>query len=182
MSANADKGTAYYSLPGSILCYLEVKNPKEVIHMNIFSPQGFLTIGGTLLLVVGILGFFVLIGPTQESSLFGDYWYFDNAENIAHLVLGLVALGVAFGLEDATTKKWLVAAVGALGVLFGLYSLFGPIPEGSTFLGAALQNPADTLLHFVIGAWGLAAAFGKSAESAPLAQMPPMSKPEAPMG
>ncbi len=130
--------------------------------MNIFSPEGFLKVGGAILLVVGILGYFVLIGPTSEASIFGMAWYFDNAENIAHTVLGLVALGVAFGIKDQGTQKWTVALVGVLGLLFGVYSLFGPITEGVMFLGASLQNPADTILHLVIGAWALMAAFRKS--------------------
>ena len=127
--------------------------------MNILSPEGFLKVGGTVLLVVGVLGFFALIGPTPEASLFGSAWYFDNAENVAHTVLGLVALGVAFGLKDRNIQKWVVALVGVLGIAFGVYSLFGPITEGVTFMGAALQNPTDTILHLVVGAWGLVAAF-----------------------
>lgn len=130
--------------------------------MNIFSPEGFLKVGGIILLVVGILGFFVLIGPTSQASIFGAAWYFDNAENIAHTVLGLVALGVAYGVSDRNTQKWVVALVGVLGLFFGVYSLFGPVTEGVTFLGASLQNPADTILHLVIGAWALIAAFRSS--------------------
>ena len=130
--------------------------------MDIFTPKGFLMVGGTVLLVVGVLGFFALIGPTADNSLFGEYWYFDNAENVAHTVLGLVALAAAYGLKSAHQQKWLVALVGLLGLLFGLYGLFGPLPSGQTFMGAALQNPTDTILHFVVGIWGLIAAFRKT--------------------
>lgn len=129
--------------------------------MNIFSPKGFLQIGGIVLVVVAVLGFFGIIGPIPESSLFGASWYFDNAENWAHLVLGAVALIAAYSLKDAAQQKWLVAIVGVLGILFGVYSLFGPITEGTTFLGAALQNPMDTILHLAVGAWALIAAFKK---------------------
>jgi len=128
---------------------------------NIFTPKGFLQVGGIVLAVVGIVGFFGIIGPTADRSIFSSAWYFDNAENIAHLVLGIVALGAAYGLTNADHQKWLVAAVGILGILFGLYSLFGPIPDGTTIFGAALQNPLDTILHFVIGIWALTAAFKK---------------------
>ncbi|MEK9147909.1 MAG: hypothetical protein AAB650_00555, partial [Patescibacteria group bacterium] len=57
------------------------------------NPKQFLQIGGVVLVLVGILGFVGVIGPTAESSLFGGAWWFDNAENWAHLVLGVVALG-----------------------------------------------------------------------------------------
>lgn len=129
--------------------------------MNIFSPKGFLQVGGLVLVVVALLGFFGIIGPTAQQSLFGTAWVFDNGENWAHLVLGVVALLAAYALKDHTQQKWLVAIVGILGLLFGIYSLFGPIPDGATFLGSALQNPLDTILHLVVGAWALMAAFKK---------------------
>jgi ABC-type Fe3+-siderophore transport system permease subunit len=46
------------------------------------NPKQFLTIGGAVLLLVGILGFIGIIGP-DANSIFGSAWYFDNAENIA---------------------------------------------------------------------------------------------------
>jgi hypothetical protein len=123
----------------------------------LLSPDGFLKVGGTVLVIVGLLGFVGLIGPT-ENSIFGSYWFFDNAENWAHLVLGAVGLVAAFTLS-ANLKKNLVAALGVLGLLVGLYSVVGSVPAGMNLLGAMLQNPADTLLHIVVGAWALAAAF-----------------------
>ncbi len=121
----------------------------------ILSPQGFLKVGGSVLVLVAVLGFVGVIGPTT-SSLFGSYWYFDNAENWAHLVLGVVGLIAAFKFPAAFNKT-LVLILGIFGVLVGLYSLFGLVPEGTTFLGAGLENPADTLLHLVVGAWALTA-------------------------
>lgn len=129
--------------------------------MNIFSPKGFLQVGGIVLVVVALLGFFGLIGPTPDSSLFGGAWYFDSGENWAHLVLGVVALIAAYVLKAPSQQKWLVIVVGIIGILFGVYSLFGPVTEGVTFMGAALQNPMDTILHLAVGAWALMAAFKK---------------------
>ena len=126
----------------------------------LLSPQGFLKVGGAVLVVVALLGFVGVIGPT-DASLFGSWWYFDNAENWAHLVLGVVALIAAFSLP-ASLNKNLVLVVGAVGVLVGLYSVFGPVPEGAALLGAMLQNPLDTLLHLVVGAWALVAGLKKS--------------------
>lgn len=132
--------------------------------MNIFSPKGFLQVGGVVLVVVALLGFFGIIGPTPESSLFGASWWFDNGENWAHLVLGVVALIAAVALKNPMQQKWLVALVGVLGILFGVYSLFGPLTEGVTFMGASLENPTDTILHLVVGAWALTAAFKKGSD------------------
>ena len=113
------------------------------------NPKQFLQIGGIILIVVGVLGFF-LIGPSAEESIFGAAWWFDNPENWAHLVLGIVALLVLYALPENTHKP-VVIAVGAVALLIGLYSLFGE----TTLLGANLENPLDTLLHVAVGAWAL---------------------------
>lgn len=125
---------------------------------HILSPKGFLKIGGIVLILVAILGFIGIIGPTADESIFGGNWYFDNAENWAHLVLGIVALIVAFALPMAIHKP-IVLLVGILGVLVGLYSLFG----SAELLGAGLENPLDTILHLVVGAWALVAGLKKPA-------------------
>ncbi len=124
-----------------------------------FTPKNFLLIGGVVLVLVGVLGFF-LIGPTEEDSIFGSAWWFDNAENYAHLVLGVVALIAAFALP-AGSQKALVVIVGIVGILVGLYGFYS-----ESLLGANLENPADNILHLVVGVWALASAMGKS-ESVP---------------
>ena len=116
------------------------------------NPKQFLQIGGAVLVVVGILGFVGVIGPTAESSIFGGAWWFDNAENWAHLVLGVAALAASFVLA-ANLQKSLVLVLGVVGVLVGLWSLIG----NSMLLGANLENPADTALHIIVGLWALVA-------------------------
>lgn len=113
------------------------------------NPNQFLKIGGAALVLLGVLGFF-LIGPTADSSIFGSAWWFDSGENYGHLLLGIVALIAAFAIP-ASAQKTLVMVLGIVGVLVGLYSLF----VSTDFLGANLENPADTILHIVVGAWAL---------------------------
>ncbi len=125
----------------------------------ILSTNGFLKVGGVVLVLVAILGFVGVIGPTAD-SLFGGFWYFDTAENWAHLVLGVVALGLAFW-AGAEIQKWVTVAVGVVAVIATLWSLFGPIPDGGNLLGAQLQNPADTVLHAIVAAWALVAGLKK---------------------
>ena len=133
------------------------------------NPKLFLLIGGAVLLLVGILGFIGVIGPTPDKSLFGQMWWFDNAENIAHLVLGVAGLAAAF-IFPSVWQKYLVLLLGVVGVAVGLYSL----AVGTMLLGANLENPSDTILHLVVGAWALLAAFmeKKAAPEAPMTPPP----------
>lgn len=131
---------------------------------NILTPKGFLQVGGSILLVVGILGFF-LIGPTEESSIFGAGWWFDTAENWAHTVLGIVALIAAYTLKDAGMQQKLVMVLGIVALLVGIYGFFS-----SGLFGANLEKPADNILHLVVGAWALVAS--KQKVSAASSMMP----------
>ena len=129
----------------------------------VLSPKGFLQVGGVVLVLVAVLGYVGLIGPTSD-SLFGDYWYFNNAENIAHLVLGVVAL-IASVAISASLQRYLTVAVGVIALLVAVVSLLSPMPMGTTFLGAALQNPFDTVLHIVVGVWAVLAFRGNPSTS-----------------
>lgn len=120
------------------------------------NPKQFLVWGGIVLVLVGILGWTGPIGPTPEASIFGGGWYFDNAENWAHLVLGIVALLAAGVLKSASAQKNLVVLVGIVGLFFGVYNFFSDM-----FGSAHLEQHADTILHFVVGIWALWAGLRK---------------------
>lgn len=117
------------------------------------NSKQFLIIGGAVLVLVGLLGAVGVIGPTSDASIFGPAWWFDNAENWVHTVLGVVALLAAF-LIPASLQKPLVMLVGVLGILAGAYSALGH----ANLLGANLEDPADTVLHIVVGAWAILAS------------------------
>lgn len=135
------------------------------------NSRQFLLIGGIILVVVGLLGFAGILGPTAERSIFGSMWWFDNAENVAHLVLGVVALLLL--AAPASLQRPVVIVVGALAVLVGLYNF-----ASDQLLGANLENPADMVLHLVVGIWALFAGLRKGenamTQSAP---MPGMASP-----
>jgi len=133
------------------------------------NPKQFLTFGGVILIVVAILGFINVIGPTPAHSIFGSAWWFDNGENWAHLILGIVAVIAAFALP-ASGQRPLVMLLGIVGILVGLYSLV----ISQSFLGANLENPADSLLHLAVGAWALYASMNKKAMMSGGASMPGM--------
>lgn len=118
---------------------------------DIMKPRGFLSAGGFVLVLLGILGFVGVIGPTPGQSMFGTFWWFDNAENTAHTVLGAVALLAAYRIKDNAMVKNLVLLYGALAFVAGLYNF-----SSEKLLGANLETPADMVLHLAVGAWGLA--------------------------
>ena len=123
------------------------------------NSKQFLQLGGVVLIVVGVLGFIGVIGPEAKDSIFGDDWWFDNGENWAHTLLGVVGVAAGFALKD-NLQRPLVLLLGVVGVLFGIYSLFE-----SNFAGTNLENPLDTVLHFAVGAWALFAAMNKRGAS-----------------
>lgn len=126
------------------------------------NPKQFLQIGGIVLVLVAILGFVGVIGPTAERSIFGSPWYFDNGENWAHLIIGVVALSCTLFKFEENMLKWLVILVGILALLVGIIGFFLS-PDAPNFIGANLENPADNILHIAIGAWALWAGMRKGA-------------------
>lgn len=123
------------------------------------NPRQFLLLGGIALIFLAVLGFANVIGPTPEESLFGETWWFDNGENWTHLIFGIAALVSAYSLSNAMQKA-LTMALGVIGILIGLYSLF----ISQMFMGSNLENPADSLLHLALGAWGLAVSMDRKAK------------------
>jgi hypothetical protein len=113
------------------------------------NSKQFLMWGGVVLLLVGILGFIGIIGPTPDKSIFGEFWWFDNGENWAHTILGVVAIVASMSLGVAMQKN-LTLTVGLLALFFGLYNFFSTM-----FMGANLESPADLILHLAVAAWAL---------------------------
>ncbi len=126
------------------------------------SAKGFLQIGGAVLLIVGILGFF-LIGPTADSSIFGSAWSFTTIENWIHMVLGIVALGAAMMLKQEGQMKMLAKLLGLVALVVGVAGFFTSVGD---------------ILDIVIAIWAFWAVMGKGASSAPAPMAP---TPPAPM-
>ena len=120
-----------------------------------FTPKNFLMWGGWVLVVIGVLGFF-LIGPTSDTSVFGAAWWFDNAENWAHLVLGVVALLLVYFVKNNSLNKWVTVLVGLFAAVATLSGFFA----GANFLGANLEA-LDNILHLVVAVWALWSGFAK---------------------
>jgi len=129
---------------------------------SLLSPKGFLTYGGVVLLLLGLIGLFALNDATASPA----FWL-DNGENYAHIGLGVIALAIVFvpGLNSmfAPYYRWIVILLGIVAVFFGVYGFVvagNPVPN--TFGLANLESPADDILHLVVGAWALYAAWKPS--------------------
>lgn len=120
--------------------------------------KAFLQIGGAILVLIAVLGFVGVLGPTPDASVFGDSWWFDRTENWTHLAVGAVALVSSFIIPIAAQRPFVlllgVATIGA-----AVYGIFIPV-----LFGANLENPSDTLLHLAVGIWAIWSS-GKSKNS-----------------
>lgn len=105
-------------------------------------------------MLLGILGYAGIIGPTPSQSIFGASWYFDGGENFVHLLLGIVGFICAFILPTIL-QKYLVYILGAAALFFAIFSGF---VSNDFYSLTNLENPADTLLHLIVGLWAFYAA------------------------
>lgn len=122
------------------------------------NPKQFLTIGGAILVLLGIVG---LLGVFNQTAT--PWFWLDTGENVAHLFLGAVALAAVFvpGLNSALAPyyKPIVILVGIIALFFGVYGfVVAGAAAPNTFGLTNLESPADNLLHLIVGVWALAAA------------------------
>ena len=129
-------------------------------------PRLFLTVGGAVLLLLGIVGY---INVFTESGT--PAFWLDNGENLAHTVLGVVALAAVFvpGLNTALAPYYrpIVGLVGVIALFFAVYGFLQPAgtaADPNTFGLSNLENPSDNLLHLVVGIVAFAAIWVKPSE------------------
>jgi preprotein translocase subunit Sss1 len=116
------------------------------------NPKQFLQVGGVVLLLLGVVGYLM-------PDLGGPMLQFTTAENVVHVLLGIVALVLA-PLPIGSLKRWVVVLVGVVALFFGIIGFTvseNPFPN---FYGVAeLDHPIDNVLHLVVGIWALLSAF-----------------------
>lgn len=127
----------------------------------ILRPTNVLKVGGTVLLLLGLIG---LAGITSTWDVFN----LDTGENVAHIALGIVGLGVGFGTSDERIHRLLVIVLAITGLATGIGGFL--LPSGGALLNGAfktpnffglanLESPSDDVLHLVVGIWCAASAF-----------------------
>ena len=103
---------------------------------NVRLARSWLYLSGVILIVVGILGFFSnpLVGPDGFVAT-------DNPHNIVHILTGLLALGLAYGMR---------ADVGTATLLFGaLYLVVFVVTVISPRLFGVFTVPVNTIDHVI---------------------------------
>lgn len=132
---------------------------------GVFTPKGFLTYGGVILLLLGIIGF---LGVFSKEAV--PAFWLDTGENVAHTALGIIALAIVFvpGLNTAFAPyyRWIVILLGIVALFFAFYGfVVGGGAEPNTFGISNLESPSDDILHLVVGVWALYAAWRAPASS-----------------
>jgi hypothetical protein len=126
---------------------------------NVRLARSWLLLSGMILIVVGILGFFSnpLVGPTGLVAT-------DNPHNIVHVLTGLLALGLAYGMrEDIGTAT---IAFGALYLVVFVVTVISPNLFG---IFAVPVNAIDHVIHIGLAIVSLALGYmarGRSAVAA----------------
>jgi uncharacterized membrane protein len=126
---------------------------------SFFTPKGFLTYGGAVLLLLGIVGYLGIFSKTAVPA-----FYLDSGENIAHTALGIIALAIVFvpGLNTmfAPYYRPIVILLGIVALFFAIYGFaVGGNAAPNTFGVANLESPADDILHLVVAAYAFYAAW-----------------------
>jgi len=100
---------------------------------------------GIVFLVIGVLGFVPALTP--GGALLGLFMV-NGLHSIVHLLFGV--LGVAAALTGMS--RLYNRAGGVIYLLLGVLGLIPALVPGGMLLGLVMINPADNVLHLVIGA------------------------------
>lgn len=126
---------------------------------RLFTPNGFLKVGGLALLVLGLLGFWFYRDPS------GSFFWLDTSENIVHIVIGIVALAATFvpGLNARLMPRHrsIVLLIGLIALFFGTYGFLLPAgsPAAPNTFGLANLELGDTLLNLVVAVWAFLSVY-----------------------
>lgn len=125
---------------------------------TLFTPRGFLILGGMALLLLGIVGFLNIFTTSG--------FYLTVGENFAHVGLGLMGLAVVFvpGLNTALDAYYrsIVIVAGVIALFFAVYGFMLPAGNPPTVLntfGLANLEFVDSVIHLLVAVWAFIAAF-----------------------
>ncbi|HVL47906.1 MAG TPA: hypothetical protein VM889_05060 [Candidatus Thermoplasmatota archaeon] len=110
--------------------------------------RAWLTALGAVLILLGVLG----LVPQFTGEPHTIPIHLEEGEMVLHWVLGIVTLGIAFGIRDEAMARNLANILGVAFVVVGLGGFVAPD------IGVWHVGVVDNVLHIVVGAVTLAVA------------------------
>jgi hypothetical protein len=119
---------------------------------NTNTAMGWATLAGIVLIAAGLLGF---LNTSLVGSASGALIATDNVHNIVHLLTGLIALYIAFGLKGETQAT----AVLGFGVLYVI--IFAAVLVSPTLFGifSVAANAPIHVIHAAVAVVSLAVGY-----------------------
>ncbi|HEV7918188.1 MAG TPA: DUF4383 domain-containing protein [Solirubrobacterales bacterium] len=125
-------------------------------------PQMFALGTGVVLLLLGVIGFFVNSDFSSGNAITADnliVFDINGWSNLVHLMTGLLAL---YAASDGSVAKMYATAAGVFYVALTVWSLFD-----DSILGILPVNDPSAILYAAIGVVGLAVGLGPDRRSEP---------------
>jgi hypothetical protein len=113
----------------------------------LLTPEAFLRLGGTALLILGMAGFVL------PAAWWSHVFTLDVGQSVGRTLLAAVAL-TGLRTDSHIVQRRVALAVAAVLVFFGAWGVFphGEVP--AYFFGVAYFGVGDSLLHLLLGFWG----------------------------
>jgi hypothetical protein len=112
--------------------------------------KNFLVWIGYITIILGILGFIHVLGPTPQTSIFGSFWWMDGQVSLIYIMGGIVSLFTAYVMPDNVVEL-ITYGIGAVAFFVGLYGLFW----APRVFSVPLEGVIGNLIMFLFGVWGL---------------------------
>lgn len=108
----------------------------------------FLLYAGSIMLVLGILGFLLLDG-----KLLGFSWQLDWIENTTYALFGFSSLVASF-IFDKKIQKMLIQTIATIALFFGMYGfVVAKEVTPNTLDVTNLEYPYENIFNLLLGLW-----------------------------
>lgn len=124
--------------------------------MSARTSRNFLIAVGYILIILGILGFIRVLGPSPDKSIFGSFFWMDSRLNLLFIVTGVISFFTAYVFAD-TMINFLAFGIGTVAFFVGLYGLLW----ASRIFTLPLAGPIGNLIILIIGIWGIWSVSGE---------------------
>lgn len=118
--------------------------------------RNFLVWMGYIAIILGILGFIHVLGPTPQNSIFGSYWWMSSQVGLIYIVGGIVSLFTAYAMPESIIQI-VTFGIAVVAFFIGLYGLFW----APRVFSVPLEGVIGNLINFLIGIWAFWSVSGE---------------------